>query len=129
MAQTKIVTGSHDVADGTFRSYTTGFVTSVVLTAIAFALVMSHAVTGSTAIAAIIGLALVQLFVQVKFFLHLGSGSSRRWNILVFGFMLIIVVILVAGSLWIMHNLSYHHDARTPQQIDRDITKDENITR
>lgn len=57
------------------------------------------------------------MFIQLFFFLHLGQESKPYWNSQLFLFMLTILVILVIGSLWIMHNLSYNvmpmdHDMR-----------------
>ena len=59
-------------------------------------------------ITAIIFLAVVQLVVQLVFFLHLGRERQPRWNLLAFAFMAIVLLILVLGSLWIMNNLNYH---------------------
>jgi cytochrome o ubiquinol oxidase operon protein cyoD len=59
-------------------------------------------------LAIINGLAVVQLFVQLYFFLHMGDESKPRWNLMAFLFMLLVLVIVVFGSLWIMKNLDYH---------------------
>lgn len=99
---------------GSMRSYTTGFITSIVLTIAAYLMVSQKVLTGWSLAYAIIGLAVIQLFVQLFFFLHLGRGPNRKWNIVTLVLMLIIVFIVVAGSLWIMHNLNYH---MSPQQM------------
>lgn len=99
---------------GSMRTYTTGFISSIVLTLAAYLLVSRKVFSGWGLVYAIIGLAVVQLFAQLFFFLHLGRGPNRKWNIVTLVLMLIIVFIVVAGSLWIMHNLNYH---MTPQQM------------
>jgi cytochrome o ubiquinol oxidase subunit IV len=99
---------------GSMRSYTTGFIISIGLTIAAYLLVTQKALTGWNLSYAIIGLAVIQLFVQLFFFLHLGRGPNRKWNFVTLILMLIIVFIVVAGSLWIMHNLNYH---MSPQQM------------
>jgi cytochrome o ubiquinol oxidase operon protein cyoD len=101
---------------GSLRSYTTGFIISIGLTLIAYLLVAEHIFSGWGLVYAIVGLAVIQLFVQLFFFLHLGRGPNRRWNIVTLILMLIIVFIVVAGSLWIMHNLNYH---MSPQQMNQ----------
>lgn len=99
---------------GSTRSYTTGFIISIVLTIAAYLLVTHTTLVGWGLVYAIVGLAVVQLFAQLFFFLHVGRGPNRKWNITTLILMLIIVFIVVAGSLWIMHNLNYH---MTSQQM------------
>lgn len=88
-------------------SYITGFVLSVLLTLAAYVSITNHSL-GNLTIAMIVGLAIAQLLVQLVFFMHLGRGRSARMNLVVFGFMLIVIGIVVIGSLWIMHNLDYN---------------------
>lgn len=97
------------------RSYIIGFVSAVVLTILAYMIIVNHWLTGITAIGVISGLAVIQFIVQLYFFLHLGRGINARWNMAAFAFMLITLVILVAGSLWIMYNLNYN--MMTPGQM------------
>jgi cytochrome o ubiquinol oxidase operon protein cyoD len=109
-------TATHGAGRGSLRSYATGFVLSLVLTFAAYFLVVDHVLTGNLLIAAIMGLAVAQLLVQLLFFLHLGRGSDSRWNLTVFAFMLLVLVIVVFGSLWIMNNLNYN--MMSPQNMD-----------
>jgi cytochrome o ubiquinol oxidase operon protein cyoD len=91
------------------KSYVSGFAVSLLLTLTAFALVAQHIDTSQDALShnvlipVVIGLAIVQLMVQLVFFLHLGRESKPRFNLTAFLFMLLVVVLLVGGSLWIMH--------------------------
>lgn len=89
------------------KSYMIGFVLSVLLTAIPFALVMDpahHGFTAATVLAAILALAVVQVFVHVVYFLHMDRSAEQRWNVVAFAFTTMILVIVVSGSIWIMHN-------------------------
>lgn len=88
--------------------YVTGFVLSIVLTLLAYMAVTSKAYATPFAIAIIIGLAVVQLFVQLFFFLHLGEEMKPRWRLVTLGFGVLVVVIIVWGSLWIMGHLNYN---------------------
>jgi cytochrome o ubiquinol oxidase operon protein cyoD len=92
---------------GTFRSYGTGFVLSLILTAIAFALVMSGLVSTPVVLFGIAIAAIVQILVHLHFFLHLDSSSTARWNVLALLLTLLIMVLFVGGSIWIMYNLNY----------------------
>jgi cytochrome o ubiquinol oxidase operon protein cyoD len=97
----------HGGADhGSLRSYITGFVLSVLLTAIPFALVMTHALPAGQAIAIALGLGVIQMVVHLVYFLHMNSASSRSWNMAALVFTLIILGIVVVGSLWVMHNMN-----------------------
>ena len=108
------IAASKATEGGSMRSYTTGFIVSIGLTIAAYLLVSQNILTGWGLVYAILGLAVIQLFAQLFFFLHLGRGPNRKWNFVTLILMLIIVFIVVAGSLWIMHNLNYH---MSPQQM------------
>lgn len=91
---------------GSYRDYLIGFIASVVLTAIPFALVMMGVLpTAATAII-IVAFAAVQMVVHMVYFLHLHPKSEGGWNMLAFVFTIIIVVIAVAGSIWVMWHLN-----------------------
>ena len=79
---------------------------SVILTAAAFAVVMTHVMAPEATIFTIAGLAAVQVMVHLVCFLHLSTASAQRWNVTAMAFAVVVVVILIVGSLWIMHNMS-----------------------
>jgi cytochrome o ubiquinol oxidase operon protein cyoD len=93
---------SHGSAGG----YTAGFILSVLLTAAAFGIVLTGTLTGHSALLAISALAFVQIVVHLVFFLHMNTSSGQKWNVMAFGFTVLTAVILIVGSLWIMHNVS-----------------------
>ena len=93
-------------AHGSVRSYVTGFLLSVLLTAVPFALVMSGAAPAATIVPLCIGLAVAQILVHLVYFLHMNGASTQTWNMAAFVFTLVIVAILVGGSLWVMYHLS-----------------------
>jgi cytochrome o ubiquinol oxidase subunit IV len=127
----KIPPANEGAARGTTASYVSGFVLSLLLTLTAYFLVVQHknsvgpSLSHRYLLVAIIILAITQLFIQLLFFLHLDRESKPRWNLLVASFAAIVVIILVAGSLWIMNNLNYHMEA--PTQLDKTIIKDEGV--
>ena len=91
---------------GSLKSYGTGFLLSIVLTAIPFALVMSGAVPRRVAIGGICAAGLVQILVHLHYFLHLDTSSEERWNVMALLFTLVIMAIFVGGTLWVMVTLN-----------------------
>jgi cytochrome o ubiquinol oxidase operon protein cyoD len=98
---------STGVCRGSLKSYLTGFVLSLILTAIPFALVRRGALSSSAALAAIFSAGLVQILVHLHYFLHLDTSSAARWNVLALIFTLLIMILFVGGTLWIMSTLNY----------------------
>ena len=92
---------------GTRRGYWTGFALSLVLTAIPFAVVMSGVIADGRVNAAIImASALIQIVIHMIYFLHMNARSENGWTLMALIFTAIIVVIAVAGSLWVMYNMN-----------------------
>jgi cytochrome o ubiquinol oxidase subunit IV len=98
----------------TLTSYITGFVLSVLLTLAATGLIWIHINSGHTIfthaflIAAILILAIAQLFVQLIFFMHLADESGPRWKLGALVSAVGIILIVVVGSIWIMNHLNYN---------------------
>jgi cytochrome o ubiquinol oxidase subunit IV len=99
--------GSTGVGRGSLKSYLTGFLLSLILTAIPFALVMRGALSSKAALAGIFSAGIVQILVHLHYFLHLDTASAARWNVLAMIFTLLIMVLFVGGTLWIMYTLNY----------------------
>jgi cytochrome o ubiquinol oxidase operon protein cyoD len=102
------MTKRSDEYSRTLTKYVIGFLASLALTMFAYALVSGRILTGDSLLLVIGGLALVQMIVQLFFFLHMADESRPRFRLVSFGFMLSILVIVVAGSLWIMYHLNYN---------------------
>jgi cytochrome o ubiquinol oxidase operon protein cyoD len=104
-------------AHGTFRSYVTGFVLSVILTAIPFWLVMGNVLddTLKTSIV-IMGLAAVQIVVHMIYFLHMNTKSEGGWTFLALVFTLTLVVITLAGSIWVMYHMDQNMMPMSPHE-------------
>ncbi|MFP5258032.1 MAG: cytochrome o ubiquinol oxidase subunit IV [Acidobacteriota bacterium] len=98
---------SNSGAVGSFKSYATGFALSIVLTAIPFALVMTGALSHSATVFCIFAAAILQMIVQLHYFLHLDVSSAKYWNVLALLFTIVIMVLFVGGSIWIMYSLHY----------------------
>jgi cytochrome o ubiquinol oxidase subunit IV len=114
---------SHKASHGSLKSYITGFGLSLVLTALSFGAVMSGLVPHDMILGAITILAIVQLLVQLMFFLHLGAAPEQRNNTVIFVLTILLIATIVAGSLWVMHNANVN---MMPTQMtpDRAMSKD-----
>lgn len=109
---------------GTIQSYVIGFVLSLAFTLVPYFLAINQILTGITLFGTIIAFALLQMVIQVVFFLHLGRERSPRWQ---GGFLLAtagaIFVVTVATS-WIMYHL---HSNMTPTAEALRTIEDEGI--
>lgn len=104
---------------GTRGSYMTGFLLSVVLTAIPFALVMTDVIADARITAGIItAMALVQIVVHMVYFLHMNAKSENGWTLMALIFTVIMVVIAISGSLWVM----YHMNVNMMPQMQTEMT-------
>jgi len=92
---------------GSLKSYLTGFVLSLILTAIPFFLVMNGTGSYAVILAVICSAGTVQILVHLYYFLHLDASSAARWNVLAMIFTLLIMVLFVGGTIWIMSSLHY----------------------
>ncbi len=98
----------HDVGPhSTLSGYMTGFVLSIILTAIPFWLVMAKVIEGRTTAVMVLGLfAIVQILVHVYYFLHLNSKAEAGWTLLSTIFTVVFVLIGLAGTLWVMYHMN-----------------------
>ncbi|NLS06129.1 cytochrome o ubiquinol oxidase subunit IV [Rhizobium sp. P32RR-XVIII] len=95
---------SSGASHASLKSYVIGFVLSLLLTGLSFGAVMSGLVPGDAILPAITVLAVVQLIVQLVFFLHLGTSPEQRNNTTIFLLTIMLIAIIVSGSLWVIHN-------------------------
>ncbi|MBC7404719.1 MAG: cytochrome o ubiquinol oxidase subunit IV [Cytophaga sp.] len=91
---------------GSLKSYMTGFVLAVILTAIPFALVMGKFFEkSSTAALVLLAFAAVQIVVHMIYFLHMNTRSEGGWTMLALIFTVMLLVIMLSGSIWVMYHL------------------------
>jgi cytochrome o ubiquinol oxidase operon protein cyoD len=93
---------------GSLKSYGIGFILSILLTAVAFALAMQGGgLPRWIVLTGIFGAAILQILVHLHYFLHLDTSSAARWNMLALVITLLIMLLFVGLTLWIMSNLNY----------------------
>jgi len=94
-------------AHATLRGYLTGFVLAAILTAIPFALVMTGVIPDKQVTAIVVmAFAIVQIVVHMIYFLHMDAKVESGWSLMALLFTVILVVIALAGSLWVMYHLN-----------------------
>ena len=108
-----------------YISYVVGFLLSLLTTFLAYFIVVNDMWSSQVQVYAVLGIAVVQLIVQMVFFLHIGRGS--RWKLLTFIFTIIVVGIVVIGSIWIMHNLNYNMMDMSPDEQRQYMSEHEGI--
>jgi cytochrome o ubiquinol oxidase operon protein cyoD len=86
-----------------FRHYVIGFVLATVLTIIPFALVAT--VGGKVSFFALILCAILQLFVHLRFFLHLSYKGQQKEDLQLVMFTGLILFIMIGGSIWVLGDL------------------------
>ncbi|WP_018755373.1 cytochrome o ubiquinol oxidase subunit IV [Paenibacillus terrigena] len=91
-----------DKNHGSLKSYTIGFVFSILLTIIPITVVMSGWLAGKASAIILMVTAVLQLVVQLIFFMHLREEKKPRYNLLTLILGLIILLVIVIGSMWIM---------------------------
>lgn len=102
----------------TLKDYLTGFVLAAILTAIPFWLIMGKVIpSAGMTIVVILALAVVQIVVHVIYFLHMNARSEGGWSLLALIFTLVLVVIALAGSIWVMYHLNQNMTPPSPQQM------------
>ncbi len=96
-------------AHGSLKEYVIGFVLSVILTAIPFWLVMGNVFENSdTTGYVVMAFAAVQVVVHMVYFLHMNFRTEGGWSMMALLFTALILIIVLAGSLWVMHHMNHN---------------------
>ena len=97
----------HGAPHSTLSGYATGFVLSVLLTAVPFWLVMGKVIANpAITTAVLLVLAVVQIFVHMIYFLHMNAKVEGGWSFLALIFTLAVVIITLSGSTWVMYHMN-----------------------
>ena len=101
-----ILTGLEEEASSGLLVYTIGLALAVILTATSFWVANTSLLWGPGIPLGLAVLAIAQMGVHLVFFLHITTGPDNTNNVLALAFGVMIVILVVAGSLWIMSNLN-----------------------
>ena len=86
--------------------YTIGLALAVVLTGTSFWVANTSLLWAPGIPLGLAVLAIAQMGVHLVFFLHITTGPDNTNNVLALAFGVLIVIVVVAGSIWIMTNLN-----------------------
>jgi cytochrome o ubiquinol oxidase operon protein cyoD len=95
----------HEILSG-MQAYVIGLILAVGLTATSFWAASTHLLWAPGVPIGIAVLAVAQMGIHLVFFLHITTGPDNTNNVLALAFGVLIVILVVAGSLWIMANLN-----------------------
>ena len=95
----------NDGERGEVLSYAVGYGLALALTCAAFAIVRWPIFAAATTLAVVLGLALVQVVIHFRFFLHISLRKSARDDLQLILFSTLIVILMVSGTLVILFNL------------------------
>lgn len=96
--------GTRDGIHGSFKEYATGFTLSIVLTIIPLLVILNSWMTGIAGMIVILAAAVLQFAVQLLYFMHLREEKGPRYNLMALILGIVVVVTVIAGSIWIMAN-------------------------
>lgn len=118
---------THEREHATTRSYIIGFVLSLVFTIIPYYMVSEHVVSGNALLATILAFGLIQMIIQLVFFLHLGREKKPYWQVWFLLGTVGAIFVVVGGSIWIMGHLHYNMTPVTPESASKKLIEDEGI--
>jgi len=94
-----------DIPHVTVGGYLIGFVLAVVLTVTSFWLVTTGKASGEQGLIWLAVLGAAQVVVHVMFFLHVNTSKGQRWHALSFAYTILMSLVIIVGTVWVMHNV------------------------
>jgi cytochrome o ubiquinol oxidase operon protein cyoD len=89
-------------------SYLVGLGLAIMLTGVSFFISQTTLVWAPSIPVALAVLAIAQMGVHLVFFLHINTSEDSTNNIMALAFGILIVLLVIAGSLWIMAHLNHN---------------------
>jgi cytochrome o ubiquinol oxidase operon protein cyoD len=99
------MTGKADPKRSELITYVTGYGGALLLTCAAFGIVQWRMLSAQWMLGVVFGLALVQMLVHFRFFLHVSLKRSVREDLQLVLFSTLIILLMVGGTLVILFNL------------------------
>ncbi len=105
--------------------YAIGFLLSVVFTLVPYYLVVNNSISSISLSTLILGFAVLQMIIQIFFFLHLGRGPKPLYNVVFFVATVGIILVVISGSIFIINHLHYN---MTPSEVTTNLAESEGIS-
>ena len=96
----------HAEQDTDLRSYLLGFVFSVVLSAAAFVVMLGESFGRETTMVLLGCLGMLQLFVQLRYFLHIDGRRESQEDLYLILFSVLVLLMMVIGTVWVLGDLA-----------------------
>ena len=103
----KYTDNENDTKKRWLANHQKGFTFSLFLTLLPFALVYGKLLPRTFIIAGISIAAVVQILLQIHYFLGVDGTQKERWNLISLIFTFLIMMIFIGGTLWVMFTLNY----------------------
>lgn len=84
------------------KPHIVGYFFSLILTVLAFYLMLGTSFSMSLKITILLILAVLQLLVQLIYFMHIWESNERIYQVINIAFGIFVAITVVAGSIWIM---------------------------
>ncbi|PZX15723.1 cytochrome o ubiquinol oxidase operon protein cyoD [Palleronia aestuarii] len=107
IAEKLMLTSKNEEERDERRYYGIGLILSVVLTVASFASVMTGLLPRPWIFPALVVLALSQIVVHLRIFLHIDLSRQKREDLQVLLFTLLLLGIMAFGTLWILRDLAH----------------------
>jgi cytochrome o ubiquinol oxidase subunit IV len=106
------VPGDHDIdrdeIASAVGSYLIGLGFATLLTAVSFFVAGTTLVWAPSIPVALVVLAVAQMGIHLVFFLNITTGPDNVNNVMALAFGVLIVLVLMAGTLWVMANMNHN---------------------
>jgi cytochrome o ubiquinol oxidase operon protein cyoD len=102
--------GGHETAES-IPGYLVGLGLATLLTIVSFVVARTTLVWEPSIPVALAVLAIAQMGVHLVFFIHITTGPDNSNNVMALAFGVLIVLLIMAGSLWIMTNMNHNMTA------------------
>ena len=96
----------HAEQDTDLRSYLLGFLFSVVLSAAAFVVMLGESFGRETTMVLLGCLGMLQLFVQLRYFLHIDGRRESQEDLYLILFSVLVLLMMVIGTVWVLGDLA-----------------------
>ena len=105
--QGKYPDNENDITKGLLTDHQKGFIFSFCLTILPFGLVYFKLLPRPFIIWGISFAGVIQILLQLHYFLGVGGAQKERWNFISIIFTFLIMAIFIGGTLWVMFTLNY----------------------
>lgn len=109
---------------GSMATYVVGFILSLIFSLIPYFLVVNKTLSGTALVATILGFGVIQMIIQIFFFLHLGRGPKPLYNVVFFVATVCMILVVVVASVFIMDHLHYNMQ---PADITKKLAQKEGL--